>query len=90
MDAILPYLMWAVLILLGLALLSVVLFGLRGLAFGKVNMFTVGSFLVPIVLFVILALIRGDLVEAGIVTTLIMFVLAGLGLLFTGVRGVIS
>lgn len=90
MDAILPFVMWAVIILLALALLSVLLFGLRGLTYGKVNPFTVAAFLVPIALFVILTLIQGDWVKAGIVTTIIMFVLTGLGLLFTGVRGVFS
>lgn len=87
MDAILPYLLWAVVILIGVSLVAVALFGIRGIAYGKANMFTIASFLLPIVLFGILLLVQGDWIEAGVTTALIMFVVAGFGLLFTGARG---
>ncbi len=90
MDAILPYLIWAVILLVGLSLLTVLLFGLRALAYGKANMFTIGSFLIPVVVFGVLTLTMGDWIEAGIMTLIVMLVLAAAALLFSGVRGVFS
>ena len=90
MDAILPYLIWAVLILIVLSLVATLLFGLRALAYGKANTFTIGSFLVPVLTFGVLYLVMGDWIEAGVMTMVVMFVLTALVLLLSGVRGVFT
>jgi hypothetical protein len=90
MAAILPYVLWTVLLLLALSLGAVLAFGVRALVQGKVQRFTIGSFVVPVVLFGVLTLVFGDWIRAGIVTLLVMLALAALGLVLTGARGMIS
>lgn len=87
MDAFLPYLIWAVLILIVLGLAAIVLFGVRGLTYGKADPFTIGAFLLPGVIFALLGFVMGDWIEAGVVTLLVMLGLTGLALLFSGLRG---
>lgn len=81
---------WVVLILLGVALLSMLLFGTRGLAYGKVKPTSIAMVLVPIVLIVVLGFAMETWAQAAIWTVVIMFALAGVALLYTGIRGLIS
>lgn len=86
MDAIVPYAIWAALILAGLGILSIILFSLRGLFYGKVEPLTVGLMVVPVAVFVILGLIMPTWVMAGIWTTLVLAGLAILALFLSGLR----
>ena len=81
---------WAAIVLSGLGVLAIVLFSLRGLVFGKVELATVIVMVIPVVVFVVLGLIMETWAVAGIWTTIIMGVLAALALLFTGVRGLFA
>lgn len=90
MDSLVVYATWAGIILMGLALVAIALFGLKSMIHGKVSLLTAAIILIPVVLLVILGLITGDWALAGIWTMVIMFVLAGLSLLLSGVRGLFS
>ena len=76
--------------LVGLGLLSMLLFGVRSLAFGKVSIFTLVILCVPIVLLVVLGLVIEDWSRAGIFTIGIMLALGVLSLLLTGVKGLFT
>lgn len=90
MDAFLPYVIWAVLILIALALVGIVLFGLRGLMYGKADPLTIAAFILPILIFGGLTLAMGDWIEASVTTLLVMLGLTALGLLLSGVRGLVT
>ena len=90
MEAVLPYLAWAVLLLLGAAVLAVVGFGVRSALLGKARIASVVAFSVPGVLFGVLALFTGSLVQAGILALLVLLGLAAGALFLTGARGLFS
>ncbi len=89
MDAVLPIAVWATIILTGLGILAILLFGLRGLVYGKVDPISVVIIIVPVVLFVVLGFAMGWALGA-MWTVLIMFALAMLALLLTGVRSLFT
>lgn len=84
------YAIWACIIVMGLALVGLALFGVRSLIQGKISGITAAVVLIPVVLVVILGFILGDWTVAGIWTMVIMFVLAALSLLISGARGLFS
>ena len=90
MDALVPYAIWICLVVSGLAFLAIVVFGLRNLAYGKVQPITIITLVVPAVLMGALGLDLGDWALAGIWTFLIMLVLASISLLLSGMRGLIG
>lgn len=90
MDSLVVYATWAGVILCGLALLAIALFGLKSMLQGKVSIFTASIVILPAVLLVVLGLITGDWAVAGIWTIVIMFVLATLSLFLSGIRGLFS
>lgn len=90
MDSIVVYATWAGIILCGLALVAIALFGLKSMIYGKVNPLTAAIIMVPVVLLVVLGLVLGDWALAGIWTIVIMFVLASVSLLLSGIRGLFS
>lgn len=90
MDSLVVYATWAGIILLGLALVAIALFGVKSMVHGKVSPLTAVVILIPVILLVILGLVTGDWAVAGIWTMIIMFVLAALSLLLSGVRGLFS
>lgn len=90
MDNIVPIAVWAAIIIMGLALIGLVLFGVRSIIHGKINLMTGAIILIPAVLLVILGFITGDWASAGIWTMAIMFVLAALALFLSGLRGLFS
>ncbi len=90
MESLVVYATWAGVILCVLALLAIALFGVKSMIHGKVSLLTAGVILIPVVLLVILGLITGDWAVAGIWTMMIMFALAGLSLLLSGIRGLFS
>ncbi|NBC18343.1 MAG: hypothetical protein GVY18_13620 [Bacteroidetes bacterium] len=78
---------YVVLALIGLGLLAMGLFGVRSIMFQKVDYFSIVSVIVPIVLLLVLGFAMGDWSLAAIATVIIMFGLAILALLLTGIRG---
>lgn len=83
-------LIYVVIALSGLGLLVMLLFGLRSLAFGKVNPISLVIVAIPILLLVILGFVLGDWAQAGIMTILIMLALSVLALLLTGIKGLFT
>ncbi len=76
--------------LMALGLLSILLFGVRSLVYGKVNIFTMVILFIPIVLLVGLGLVIGDWSRAGLFTIIIMLGLAVFSLLVTGIKGLFT
>ena len=72
----------------GATFLILVVFGLRNISRGKQDKFKIGSVLVPFVIFGILIPLTGsDYAKAAIFTVMIMAVIAVIGLLYSGARG---
>ena len=72
----------------GAAFLVLTVFGLRNLSRGKHSFFSVGAIVVPFVVFgICIPLTGGDIAKAAILTVIIMAIIAILGLLYSGVRG---
>lgn len=72
----------------GLAFLVLTVFGLRNLSRGKHSMWSVAAVVTPFVIFGIIAAITGgELARSALLTVMAMSVLAILGLLYSGVRG---
>ena len=90
MDNIVPIAIWAAAVILGLGLLGMALFGIQSIINGKINLVTAAIILVPVILLLILGLIIGDWAVAGIWTLVIMFVLAAVSLLVSGIRGLFN
>ena len=84
------YAIWASMIVMGLALVGLLLFGIRSLVHGKISGITAAVILIPVILVAILGLILGDWTSAGIWTMVIMMVLAAASLLISGARGLFS
>ena len=90
METWIPYAVWLVLILIGISLLALVLFGARNLTFGKVNPLTIALTFVPIALLAVLGLVTGDWSYSGIITVLVMLVITSVTLFLSGLRGLIG
>lgn len=90
MNTIVPYAIWAGIIIMGLGLVGMVLFGVRSLIHGKIDLLTSVIVLIPAVLLVVLGFVMGDWAMAGIWTMVIMFFLAALALLLSGIRGLFT
>jgi hypothetical protein len=90
MENLVPYLIWAIVILVGLSLLMMLVFGLRSVSYGKVNPVSIVIIAIPMALFVGLGFSIGDWAQAGIYAVVIMLGLGLLGLLFSSVRGLIG
>lgn len=90
MDSIVVYTIWLSVIVMGLAIIGLILFGIRSIAHGKISGMTAGIVLIPVILVVILGLIMGDWASAGIWTMMIMMILAALSLVISGARGLFS
>jgi hypothetical protein len=70
------------------AFVFLVVFGVRNLSRGKHSMFTVGAIVIPFIVFAICAAITaGAWAKAAILTVMIMSLLAILGLIMSGLRG---
>ncbi|MCH8962059.1 MAG: hypothetical protein IH820_12230 [Bacteroidetes bacterium] len=81
---------YIVMALMGLGLLSILLFGVRSFAWGKVNKLTLMILCVPIGLLFVLGFVIGDWARAGILTIAIMLGLAVFSLLATGIKGLFT
>lgn len=87
-NVILPIAIWAAILLAGLSILGMGIFGIRSLVYGKVEPLSIVLIAVPGVVILVLGYTMETWVQAGIFTLVIMFGLALLGLFFTGVRQV--
>ncbi|WP_208425130.1 MULTISPECIES: hypothetical protein [Salinibacter] len=85
-NAILPIAIWAAIALAGLSLLGMGIFGLRSLVYGKVQPLSIAIIAIPGVLLAVLGATMATWVQAGIYTLVVMFGLAALSLLLTGLR----
>ena len=88
MEALVPIGVWLVVALVGLGLLTILIFGIRSLMYGKVDKMSIIFITLPIALMLILGLVMGDWTMAGMYTLLIMIGLAIVTMLVTSVRGV--
>lgn len=86
MEGFIPIAIWAVIILIGGALLMMVVFGIRNVTYGKIQPLSVAMVAVPVLLLVVLGMTMDDWGHAGILTLLIMLSLAALSLLLSGMR----
>lgn len=87
MNTIVPYAVWAAIIIMSLGILGMLLFGIRSIMYGKINLVTGSIILIPVVVLGVLGVVLGDWAVAGIWTIVVMFALASLGLLLSGLRG---
>jgi hypothetical protein len=90
MDALIPYLIWAVVILIGLGIVAIAAFGVRNLIYGKVSPTSIAIVGLPIILAIVLGMATGSWQEAAIVTTLVMLALGLVALLLAGLRGIVN
>lgn len=81
---------YIVLILIGLGLLSMLVFGIRSAAYGKINPITLVIIVLPIILLGVLGLVMDDWSLAGIWTFIIMLIAATVALLVTGLKGLFN
>ncbi|MFV1981406.1 MAG: hypothetical protein ACC655_09655 [Rhodothermia bacterium] len=72
----------------GATFVVLIAFGLRNISRGKHSKFTIGSVVIPFVIFgIVVPLVDSDFAKAAILTVLIMVVIAIIGLLYSGARG---
>lgn len=90
MGGIVLYTIWAAIILTGLSMLTIIVFGIRGLTYGNMDNMTLALLAIPTTLIVVLGLIMDTWAEAFIMVFLIMLVLTSLALLVTSFRGLIG
>ncbi len=87
MESIVPYVIWASLILTGLSLVAVLGYGIRGLAYGKADPTTIALLAIPAVILVVLGLTMDSWAEAAVLTCVITALLTMLALLASSARG---
>jgi hypothetical protein len=76
------------LVAVAVAFAVLAIFGVRNLGRGKHSKFSVGAVIVPFVVFgVCIPITGGDYAKAAILTVIIMAVIAIIGLVYSGVRG---
>lgn len=90
MNSIVPYAIWAAVIIMSLGLLGMLLFGVRSILHGKIDLVTGAIILIPVIALAVLGFVLGDWAIAGIWTVVLMFALAAIGLLLSGVRGLFT
>lgn len=82
--------LWIGIGLLAIAILAIIISGIRGLVSGNVDLKKLGIMLLPAVIWFVLLLITGSWMTSGLTTVLIMIALMILAIVATGVRGVFS
>jgi hypothetical protein len=91
MAGIVPYVIWAAVIITGLSIVAIVLFGIRNMTYGKMDVVTTTLLAVPFVLFGVLGFVVMDTwAEAAVLTFLILLVLTAGSLLLSSIRGLIG
>ncbi len=87
METLIPIAVWAAIIIAALGVLAIIIFGIRGVMYGKVEPLSIGLVAIAAVVFVVLGLIMPSWAMAAIWTVVIMFGLALVALFASGVRG---
>lgn len=90
MESIIPIAVWTVIVLTGLAVLTMLLFGIRSATYGKISPIAATIVAIPIVLLVVLGFALGDWDQAGIVTVLIMLGIGAVAMLLSGLRSMLG
>ena len=90
MSGILPYAIWAGIILVVLGVIAMLLFGLRSVFYGKIEPVSLGLMIVPLLIFVILGFTMETWARGAIMTSIVLFALGVVGLFLTGVRGLFT
>lgn len=90
MENVVPLAVWAIMIIIGLGVAGILIFGLRSVVQGKARPLTIGVMAVPVVLFVLLGLVMPSWSMAAMWTTLIMFALGLLALFSSGLWGLFT
>ena len=90
MAGIVPYAVWAVIIVSGMSLLAIGIFGIRSLIQGNVNPLTIVLTMIPMALLAVLGLVLGDWAYAAILAFLISLALTSAVLLLSGLKGLIG
>ncbi len=90
MAGIVPYVIWAALIVSGLSVLAMVVFGIRNVTYGKMDYVTIGLLATPGVLLVVLGFAMDSWAEAAVVTFIFLLVVTSLSLLISSVRGLLG
>lgn len=90
LDNLVPIAVWIAVVLTGLALLAVAVFGIRSALYGKLRLVSIISIAIPAVLVLILYFVFGTWAEAAVAATMAMVALALITLVFAGLRGAIS
>lgn len=85
-NIILPIAIWAAILLAGLSILGMGIFGLRSLGYGKVEPLSIVIIAIPLLLILGFGAAMETWAQAGIFTLVVMFGLALLALFATGVR----
>ena len=88
MESLVPFGIYAVVGLVGLGILAILAFGLRSLAYGKVDKLTILFVSLPIVMLGVLGLVMDDWARGAMYTLFIMIGLALVAMLLTSVKGV--
>lgn len=75
-------------IAVGVTFVILIFFGLRNIVRGRHSKFTIGAVIIPFVVFgICIPLVGADYAKAAIVTVMIMVVVAVIGLVYSGARG---
>lgn len=90
MEAFSQFALIFTLVLLGIGILGIVVFGAKNIATGKHKVQQIGFFIVPVAVFGIAYLVSGFVGIAAINTLLIMIGLMFLGMIISGSRNLIS
>ena len=88
MESLVPIAVWAVIALVGFGIVSILLFGVRSLLYGKIDRISILFLALPIILMVILGFVLNDWAMAGLYTLIIMIGLAILAMFWTSIQGV--
>jgi hypothetical protein len=90
MDTLIPYLAWAVVILIGLGIVAMGAFGLRNVVYGKVSILTIIIVSIPILLLFVFGFLTNDWSYAAIITALLTLLLGLIALGLAAIRSMVG
>lgn len=90
MESLVFYLITAVVTLIGLGLAGMLLFGLRNIIWGKIKPLSIVMLVFPFLIMGAIGLSTGDWPYAAVLTVFVMIALAALGLVFSGIKGILG
>lgn len=90
MNGILLVLAWVVMALVALTLAALVIYGIRNVIRGRHHSHSVVMLMAPLLLALVLGLVTGSAVRAGILTALVWVGLAFAALVYSGIRSTLE